>query len=100
MERALKFLNKISVSGAGADSAGEALGEIEDGGEPSGEAAGDADATASGTPGLDGRVPAKVADGACAWAMAEQARLMVIRATVFIKMTSSAKSTGCRFASG
>jgi hypothetical protein len=88
----LKFLNKISFSCGGADSVGEAA----DAGEPLGETedAGEALGIASGAPGVDGRVPSKVADGACA--MAEKAKLTVIRTTVFIEVTSSLKPTGCR----
>jgi hypothetical protein len=91
----LKFLNKISFSRGGADSVGKAA----DTGEPLGETedAGEALATASGAPGADGRVPSKVADGACA--MAEKARLMVIRTTVFISPTSSLKPKRCRLPS-
>jgi len=68
---------------------GEPLGETEDVGEALG--------IASGAPGGDGRVPSKVADGACA--MAEKARLMVIRTTVFISPTSSPKPKSCRLPS-
>src|SRR5205823_538915 len=71
IDLALKFLNKISFNCGGADSAGEAavrgetLGETEDVGKVSAEARGDDEATASGAPGVDGRAPAKVAEGAC-----------------------------------
>src|SRR5438105_10699198 len=105
IDLALKFLNKISFSNGGADSAGDAPatagapGEAANTEEVSGEAPGDDDATASGAPGVDGRVPAKVADGACARAMAEQVRLTVMKTTAFIKLTSSSKPARCRLAS-
>jgi len=98
IDLALKFLNKISVNCGGADCAGETLGETDDAGEDSGEAAGDDDAMASGVPGVDGRVPAKVADGACALAITTQATLAEIRRIVFIKVTPSSKPTRCRLA--
>jgi len=99
IDLALKFLNKISFNCGGADCTGEALDETEAAGEVSGAALGDDDAMVSGTPGVDGRVPAKVADGACALAITTQATLAEIRRIVFIKVAPSSKPTRCRLAS-
>jgi len=85
IDLALKFLNKISVNCGGADCVGEAADETEDAGEVSGAALADDEATASGALGADGRVPVRVADGACARAMTTQARLAESRTIVFIK---------------
>jgi len=81
------------------EAAAEAAGEAGDAGEISGEAPGDGEVTASAALGLDARVPAKVADGACPCAIAEKARLALMRTTAFIKVTSSSKPARCRFAS-
>src|SRR5438067_2726793 len=85
IDLALKFLNKISVNCGGADCAGETLGETDDAGEDSGEAAGDDDAMASGVLGVDGRVPAKVADVACTRPITMQTLLTPISRIAFLK---------------
>jgi hypothetical protein len=104
MDRALKFLNRISVSGAGVDSAGaaegaaDAPGEASVLGEVSGLEVGEDDATPSGATDVDGRAPARVAEGACAHVIVANAKLAMIETIDLISRTSSPKLKRCRLA--
>jgi hypothetical protein len=99
MERALKFLNRISVSGVTVDSAGAAEGAGDALGAVSGEEVGDGDATPSGATDADGRAPARVAEGACAHAIVAHAQLAMIETIDLISRISSLKLKRCRLAS-